>query len=73
MKNNDSRRKKEGPQVWVRAEGWCLHSPERAEKQHKLTGDEPKERAGLKQQRRMRESEKHIDNRAYVKKTKMSK
>ncbi len=53
MKNKDKKRKKDGPQVWVRAEG--------------------KERAGLKQQRRMRESEKHIDNRAYVKKTKMSK
>jgi hypothetical protein len=73
MKNNDKRRKKEGPQVVVRVEGWCFHSPERAEKQHKHTGDEPKERAGLKQQRRMRESKNHIDNRAYVKETKMSK
>jgi hypothetical protein len=67
------KRKKEGPQVVVRAEGWRFHSPERAGKQHKHTGVEPKEKAGPKLQRRMRDSRKHIDKRACVKKTKMSK
>ena len=57
----------------VRAEGWCIYSPDSARKQHKHTGVEPKERAGPKLQRRMRDIGKHIDKRAYVKKTKMSK
>ena len=56
--------KKEGPQVVVRAEGRCFHSPERAGKQHKHTAVEPKERAVPKLQRRMRDNQKHIDNRA---------
>ncbi len=73
MKNNDKRGKKEGPQVVVRAEGWNFHSPERAGKQHKHTGDEPKQRAGPKLQRGMSYNRKHIDNRANVKKMKMSK
>jgi hypothetical protein len=54
----------------VRAEGWCFHSPERAGKQLKHTGDEPKERAGPKLQRGMSDNRKHIVNRAYVKKRK---
>ena len=73
MKSNDKRRKKEGPRVVVRAEGWCFRSPERVGKQHKHTGVEPKERAGPKLQKGMSNKRKLMDNRAYVKKTKMSK
>ena len=65
--------KNEGPQVVVRAEEECVHSPEHAGKQHKHTGDESKERAGPKLQKGMSNKRKIMDNRAYVKKTKMSK
>ena len=55
------------------ADGLKIHGPEHVEKQRGHTGDEPKERAGPKLQKGMSNKRKHIDNRAYVKKTKMSK
>ena len=57
----------------VRAEERGFHSQERAGKQREHTGVEPEARAGPKLQWRMRDNEKDIDKRAYVKKTKMSK